>query len=62
MLVSAGARRRTFVCSLILALVVALLVPPRAPAQEDVPILDPIPEQPEPSGLGLTLEEVATFP
>jgi len=62
MLVSAGARRRTFVFSLILALVVALLAPPQAPAQEDVPILDPIPEQPEPSGLGLTLEEVATFP
>jgi hypothetical protein len=36
--------------------------PPFAAAQDDLPIADPIPEQPVPSDLALTLTEVATFP
>ena len=62
MLVSTDARRRTLVFSLILALIVALLAAPPAPAQQDDPIADPIPEDPVPSGLGLVVEEVASFP
>jgi len=44
------------------ALSSALLAMPPAASQEDEPILDPIPERPTTSGLGLTLDEVATFP
>ncbi|MGP4094525.1 PQQ-dependent sugar dehydrogenase [Nonomuraea sp. KM90] len=42
-------------------LTIALCAPPAA-AAEPVPIDDPIPEQPTPSALTLTLEEFASFP
>src|SRR5699024_11148872 len=54
-------------CSLaIAALLAPLLVAPPAAAQEQRdgpgPILDPIPDEPAPSGLGLVLDEVAQLP
>ena len=39
-----------------------LAVPPAAQARDDAPILDPIPDDPAPSGLGLVLQEVAQLP
>ncbi|PXY35531.1 hypothetical protein BA062_08440 [Prauserella flavalba] len=44
------------------ALVATLLSGTQAAAQADAPIMDPIPEDPVTSGLGLTVEEVAQFP
>ncbi|MEV0387241.1 PQQ-dependent sugar dehydrogenase [Nonomuraea sp. NPDC050643] len=40
----------------------ALIAPPAAARAAPVPIDDPIPEKPVPSGLTLTLEEFASFP
>ncbi|MFC6886836.1 MULTISPECIES: PQQ-dependent sugar dehydrogenase [Actinomadura] len=47
-----------------LALLGALLAAPAADARvrDDAPILDPIPDDPAPSGLGLVLKEVAQLP
>ncbi|WP_307831756.1 PQQ-dependent sugar dehydrogenase [Prauserella cavernicola] len=45
-----------------MALTATLLTGTQAAAQADDPILDPIPEDPVTSGLGLTVEEVAQFP
>ncbi|GAA2106627.1 PQQ-dependent sugar dehydrogenase [Actinomadura alba] len=47
----------------IAALLAALLAVPPTPAQaDDQPITDPIPERPITSGLGLVVEEYASFP
>jgi glucose/arabinose dehydrogenase len=44
------------------AVLVATLLAPQATAQTDGPISDPIPEDPVPSDLALTLEDFAAFP
>jgi hypothetical protein len=44
------------------ALGAALLMASPAAGQDDQPLADPIPEDPATSGLGLTVEEFATFP
>ncbi|GLW63455.1 hypothetical protein Arub01_16990 [Actinomadura rubrobrunea] len=50
-----------FITALFASLAAALLAaPPQARADE--PILDPVPEDPTPSGLGLVLKEVAQLP
>jgi len=46
----------------IVAVLAAGLVAPPAAAQTGDPITDPIPQDPIPSGLGLIVEELATFP
>ncbi len=57
-------QRRLHWCLLALAalLLPLLAVPPAAQARDDAPILDPIPDDPAPSGLGLVLQEVAQLP
>ncbi|QKG21845.1 PQQ-dependent sugar dehydrogenase [Actinomadura verrucosospora] len=47
-----------------LAMLAALItvLPAGAQARDDAPILDPIPDDPAPSGLGLVLKEVAQLP
>jgi Glucose / Sorbosone dehydrogenase len=52
---------RSCLLTMVTVLVVTLLAPPAA-AQAAEPILDPIPEQPVTSGLGLVLTELTTFP
>ncbi|MFD0688264.1 PQQ-dependent sugar dehydrogenase [Actinomadura fibrosa] len=51
-------------CLLAIATLLAsvLAVPPASAAQDPAPILDPIPDDPAPSGLGLVLQEVARLP
>jgi len=46
----------------IVAVLLAVLVAPPAAAQDDAPISNPIPEDPVPSQLALTLTEYAAFP
>ncbi|GLZ02996.1 hypothetical protein Acsp03_04630 [Actinomadura sp. NBRC 104412] len=50
------------VLALLLTLPLTLLAAPPAAARDDGPILDPIPEDPAPSGLGLVVKEVAQLP
>ena len=53
-------KRSAFTVGAVLAALVPLLH--GAPQAPDQPILDPIPENPIASGLGLTVEEFASFP
>ena len=46
----------------ILALAASLLAAPPAAARDDGPVIDPIPEDPAPAGLGLVVQEVAQLP
>jgi hypothetical protein len=54
--------RRALSLALAIALVAALLMTPPAAGQEDQALTDPIPDRPVTSGLGLEVEQFATFP